>query len=170
MPTLNEQIQNRVFTTQYDDDTYYTQDLYDYLIDNINDPDILFKHKILGFYKQKYKWTKEEALEFIENNLEKSRGHYVIDEWFSYDWGSGLNSITKDKMYSPQLDHIIPKSEGGTDHPSNMRIRDARLNQNKGDTNTDIEFVASILDMISDLENPGKYAEPIIQAINEKLG
>jgi len=160
---VNTQIKNRILYTRFNESTWYTQDLYGFWVTNFNDPDVLFKVKIYGKYKKLYKWTTEQCDWFIENHLEDSRGHTVDGEWFAYDWGSGNNKITPmHKMHQPNLDHIVPKSEfkkyggkldGDPDVPENMRIRVRRLNENKGDTNTDTERWATIYDMLDDMDD-----------------
>ena len=151
---INLQIANRKLFTGFCENTYYTQKLYDFWVDKYNDPDILFKIKILGYYKRRYKWTEDQCWEFINDNIEQSRSHIVDDQEFIYDWGSAENNITSDKMHKPNLDHIIPKEQGGLDIPENMRVRVSRLNENKGNTNSDIERLATIYDNINDLEDP----------------
>lgn len=154
---INEQIKNRKLVTGFDESTYYNQDLFNFVVDNITDPNVLFKIKIYGYYKSKYKWTQEQCDYFIDNNITEAQGHDVSGIWFEYDWGSGDNSITNNKMHKPNLDHIIPKEQGGKDVPENMRIRVARLNESKGNTNSDIERWAIILDMWNDIEDKEHY-------------
>lgn len=168
MSTINENIQSRKPYTGFDDSTYYTQDLFNFVVDNFNDPDVLFKLKILGMYRKKYKWTEQQAWDFINANLEESRGHDVDGTWYSYDWGSGENSITKDKMHEPNLDHIIPREQGGEDIPENMRIRCRRLNENKGNTNTDQERWATVIDMLNDIEDKEYYGS-LLKKLAEKF-
>lgn len=150
---INESIKNRIPYTGFDESTYYTQKLYDFWVDNYADPDIYFKIKVLGFYKQKYKWTEDQAWEFINNNLEESRGYFVGDKFYAYDWGAGRNKVTTDKMHVPHLDHTHVRSKGGANTHENMRIRSARLNENKGDTTTNDERVATIIDQARDIDS-----------------
>jgi len=158
---INEQIENKksnLFSGEHDS-TYYTRDLFKFVVNNITDPDVLFKIKIYGYYKRKYKWTKEQADKFIKDNLEDSRGYYVNGTWYAYDWGSGENSVTNDKMHKPHLDHKDVRSKGGSDDPENMRILSARQNENKGDTDNDQERWATIVTMWNDIEDKEKYAD-----------
>lgn len=157
--SINEQIAERKLYPGFDESTYYRQELFDYVVDNYGDPDILFKVKIFGYYAKRYKWTDEQAAKFIEDNLEDSRGYSVNGEWYAYDWGVGENNVTKDKMHEPNLDHIIPKERGGADAPDNMRIRSRRLNENKGNTSTDQERWATIVDMWNDIEAKERYTD-----------
>lgn len=154
MSDFNDRIKARLLYTGFDESTYFTRELFSFAVKNEDDPDILFKIKILGSYTKKYKWTNEQAWKFIETNLEYSRGYHVGERFYAYDWGSGENKITPiDKMHEPNLDHIIPREQGGDNSPSNFRIRSRRLNENKNNTNTDEERIATILDFINDVED-----------------
>ena len=154
MLDFNNKIKARILYTGFDEATYFNRELFAFAVKNKDDPDILFKIKILGSYAKKYKWTTEQAWEFIEMNLEESRGHYVGEQFYEYDWGSGENKIKPiDKMHEPNLDHIKTKESGGSDSHENMRIRSRRLNENKNNTNTDEERLATVLDFIKDFEN-----------------
>lgn len=151
--SINDQITSRKPYTGFDENTYYRQELFDYVVDNFTDPDVLFKIKIMGYYAKRYKWTDEQAEKFIADNLEDSRGYTVNGEWYAYDWGVGENNVTRDKMHEPNLDHILPRERGGADTPDNMRIRSRRLNENKGNTNTDQERWATVIDMMADFDS-----------------
>ena len=151
--SINEKIAERKLYTGYDENTYYRQELFDFLVDNYNDPDVLFKIKIMGYYAKRYKWTDAQAEQFIADNLEDSRGYTVNGEWYAYDWGVGENNVTRDKMHEPNLDHVLPRERGGADTPDNMRIRSRRLNENKGNTNTDQERWATVIDMMADFDS-----------------
>ena len=153
MANINEQLANRKLFSGMDESTYYTKELHGHACNNMQDPDLLFKIKIYGYYKIKYKWTKEQCDWFIENNIHESRGHVVKDVQYDYDWGAGENSVTNESMHKPHLDHILPKEQKGKDIPENMRIRVKRLNENKGNTNSDQERIATILDMAKDMED-----------------
>lgn len=153
MSDINDQIKTRKLYTGFDESTYHRQDLFKMRVRNAKDPHILFKIKILGHYKGIYKWTDEQCQEFIDNNIHESEGHEVNGIWYAYDWGTGYNSVTKNKMHEPNLDHIIPRERGGSNEPSNMRIRCRRLNENKGNTSTDQERFATIVDMFNDMED-----------------
>jgi len=163
---INSQIANRILWPGVCERTYYTQELYNFWVDNWHDPYILFKIKIKGKYQKKYKWTDAETEHWIENNLEESKGYSVDGIWYAYDWGSGKNKILPiDKMHEPNLDHIIPKEQGGSDKPDNLRIRSRRVNENKGNTNSDQERFATIIDMIDDMNNL-EYIDKIIEYAN----
>ena len=98
--------------------------------------------------------------------MEKSKGYYVDDTFYAYDWGSGENKILPiDKMHEPNLDHWTPREQGGSDNPDNLRIRSRRVNENKGNTNSDQERFATITDMIDDMNNL-EYINKIIEYAN----
>ena len=151
MLSINESIKTRKLFTGFDDYTYYQKHLYDMVADNTQDPLILFKVKIFGFYKYRYKWANADCRWFIDHNSKDALGHDVNGIWYAYDWGAGENKLTEDAMHVPNLDHINPKECGGTDRPENIRIRCQRLNFNKSNTNTDQERYATILDHFNDI-------------------
>lgn len=153
---INNAIRGRCLHTSPDDGTYYTQELYDFAVDNIDDPDLLFKIKIKGFYARKYKWTQEQADWFIGTHLADSRSHTDGEREYLYDWGAGHNKVTEDMMHEPNLDHIDPRSLRGSNDPSNFRIRCARLNENRGNTVSDNERRATIIDMFNDMSAPAR--------------
>lgn len=152
--SMNSQISSRIPYTGFDESTYYTKELYAFFVENVYDPDVYFKLKILGKYAKDYKWTREQAWVFIETHLEESRGYYVGNIFYQYDWGSGENKQKPiDKMHEPNLDHILPREQGGDNSPSNFRIRSRRLNENKNNTNSDVERIATIMDFANDIED-----------------
>jgi len=102
---------------------------------------------------KKYKWTKDQADWFIETQKENSVSWSDGVHTYYYDWARGKNIVTKDYLHVPNLDHIIPKSLGGTDAPENMRIRCRRVNENRGNTNSNKERRATIIDMFNDIDD-----------------
>jgi len=50
------------------------------------------------------------------------------------------------------LDHIDPHSLSKDNRPENFRIRCRRLNENRGNTNSDKERRATIIDMFNDMD------------------
>lgn len=148
---INAAIRDRVLHSAPDDGTYYNQELYDLAVDNYDDPLILFKIKVYGYYQKRYKWTKEQADWFIEHNKTEAHSHTDGAREYLYDWGAGLNKVTTDMMHEPNLDHINPASISKNDHPSNFRIRCARLNENKGNMTSDWERRATIIDTFNDM-------------------
>jgi hypothetical protein len=59
-------------------------------------------------------------------------------------------------MHEPNLDHINPASLSNNDHPSNFRIRCARLNENKGNMSTDQERRATVIDTLKDMSESSR--------------
>ena len=149
--TINQRIRSRELHPGYDDLTYYNQNLYDYACDNLQDPLLLFKIKIWGYYAPKYKWSKAQADWFIEHNAAEALSHSDGDREYLYDWGKGHNQVTDHMMHEPNLDHIDPRSLSRNNDPSNFRIRCARLNENKGNMVSDNERRATIIDMFRDM-------------------
>lgn len=152
---INQSINDRKLFSGNDDDTYYTETLYGFACDNFTDPCLLFKLSIYGYYKGKYKWTQEEADWFINNHKENSVSWTDGVQTYIYDWGKGKNKITKDYLHTPNLDHIIPASIGDRpdNSPQNFRIRCRRVNENRGNTHTNKERRATIIDMFSDIDD-----------------
>lgn len=168
--SINDEIKNRLLFTGFNESTYYKQSLFDFVVNYINDPDVLFKVKVFGFYKSKYKWTDEQCQFFIDNNVQDASGHEVNGVWYAYDWGAGENKITNNKMHEPNLDHILPRERGGADTPENMRIRCRRLNENKGNTNSDQERYATVVDMINDMDDEELRRSLIKQLVDKYVG
>lgn len=148
---INERIRNRPLHTGLDDGTYFTQKLYNFAVDHHDDPLVLFKVKIYGYYAPKYKWTKEQADWFIENNAKHAVKHTDGEHEYLYDWGRGHNKVTTHMMHEPNLDHIDPRSLSNNNNPENFRIRCARLNENKGNMVDDRDRRATIIDMFMDM-------------------
>ena len=152
---INQKIQDRRLHTGNDDDTYYNEHLYGFACDNFTYPYVLFKIAIYGYYQKHYKWTNDETEWFIETQRENSVSWSDGSQTYYYDWGRGKNIITKDYLHVPNLDHIIPASIGErTDNrPQNFRIRCRRLNENRGNTNSNKERRATIIDMFNDIDD-----------------
>jgi hypothetical protein len=163
--SINEKICNRALAPGYSDNTYYTLDLYNFACDNYDDPLVLFKIKVYGYYAKTYRWTKEQADLFIEKNAQEAEYHSDGSNIYYYDWGKGDNQITDNMMHEPNLDHIDPVSLSRNNDPDNFRIRCARLNENKGNMVSDYERRATILDMLADMRDDMRYdlVEYIVQ-------
>ena len=151
---INQSILNRELFSGQEEGTYFNQELYNFFCDNYEDPHLLFKIKIKGYYQKLYKWTDVGTEQFIEDHKDKSvKWTDGVQEYY-YDWGKGKNQVTEDYLHFPNLDHIIPASIGevADDRPENFRIRCRRLNENRGNTNTDSERRATIIDMFNDMD------------------
>jgi hypothetical protein len=148
---INQKIQKRLLFEGNDVDTYYTEALYGFACNNWTDPLVLFKLKIYGYYKLKYKWTQEQADWFIENNIHEATFWSDGIREYYYDWGIGKNQITKHNFHFPHLDHKNVASQSHDNRPENMRIRAHRLNEAKGDINSDKERWAVGIDNFKDM-------------------
>lgn len=153
---INDKIKNRSLHSGNNESTYYSQELFDFAVDHYDDPLVLFKIKIYGYYQKKYKWTKEEADWFIENNKHEAYSHSDGEQEYWYDWGVGHNKITEHMMHVPHLDHIDPRSKSRDDRPQNFRIRCQRLNENKGNMTEDTERRAVVIDTINDMDEEAR--------------
>jgi hypothetical protein len=135
---INDLIKNRQLHPGNDENTYYSPELYDFAVDNHDDPFVLFKIKVYGYYQKRYKWTREQADWFIENNIAEAYSHSDGSQEYLYDWGKGKNKVSNN------------------DHPSNFRIRCARLNENKGNMSTDQERRATVIDTLKDMSESSR--------------
>jgi hypothetical protein len=131
---INENISNRNPCTSFEENTYYTMDIFNKFC---KDRDYK-RVAIFGYYKPKYHWTNEEAEEVYAkcpNGWTDGLGVYR-----EYDWGRGDNKIDKGKdwdWHDPQLDHIIPRSrakamgwtEKEINSPSNFQVLPTILNR-----------------------------------------
>ena len=149
---INKLIATRDLFSGNEENTYFTQEGYGFVCDNYDDPAVLFKHRVYFYYAKKYKWTNEQAVWFIENNLADSTGWSDGRQMYYYDWGTGKNKVTDHPMHVPNLDHIDPVSLSQNNSPENFRIRCKRLNENKGNTNDDNERRATIIDLFLDMD------------------
>jgi hypothetical protein len=122
------------------------------MCNNYHDPHLLFKIAIYGYYSKLYKWSKDETDKFIEDHKEESiKWSDGVREYY-YDWGKGNNKVTENYFHVPNLDHIDPYSLSKDNRPENFRIRCRRLNENRGNTNSDKERRATIIDMFNDMD------------------
>jgi hypothetical protein len=148
---INQAIIDRELFTGDEESTYYH--LYNFVVDNYDDPYILFKVAIKGYYQKLYKWSDAETDKFIEDHKESSVKWTDGNQEYYYDWGKGKNKVTNDYLHFPNLDHIDPHSLSKDNRPENFRIRCRRLNENRGNTNSDKERRATIIDMFNDMDS-----------------
>jgi hypothetical protein len=165
---INQQIQDRRLHSGNDDDTYYNELLYGYACINFTDPHLLFKLAIYGYYMKKYKWTKAEADWFIDTQKENSVSWTDGVQTYYYDWGKGKNKVTDDYLHYPNLDHIDPHSLSKNNKPENFRIRCRRLNENRGNTNSNKERRATIIDMFLDM-NDVEEQKSLLKYLSKQL-
>jgi hypothetical protein len=123
---INESIKGRKPCTSFEDNTYYTMSLFEHFCENRD-----YKHvAIFGYYKNKYDWTQAEAEQMYNqapDGWTDGSGVYRL-----FDWGKGLNKVSTGEdweWHEPQLDHIVPRSKGGSSHPSNFQVLPAILNR-----------------------------------------
>lgn len=125
--TINESIASRKPCTSFEDDTYYHITIFNEFTKTRD-----YKYvAIFGYYKPKYRWTKAQAWEMYKKAPDTWVDGLGVERM--YDWGRGENKIElawdDREWHEPQLDHIIPRSKGGSDKPDNMQVQPAIVNR-----------------------------------------
>jgi hypothetical protein len=135
--TLNEAIVNRTPHKRYEENTYFTNKLYDtFCFDRKGDYKYL---AIYGPYRGKYKWTPQQCQAMYDKCPDTWTDFLGIERMF--DWGKGENQIVTDRhdqdWHIPELDHIVSRDEGARlgwtqeqiDDPSNMQVLPRIINR-----------------------------------------
>jgi 5-methylcytosine-specific restriction endonuclease McrA len=176
---INESIKNRKLHTGRCKLTYYTDALYDMVVDNLQDSYILARLVVYGRVKRTYKWTDSQCDQFIDKIIkdETILGHTVNGKFYAYDWGVGQNKITEHPLHQPEIDHIVPKSEykkyggwreGNPDVPENMQVLCSRVNSGKGNSNSSEEDMAIVLDRLKAVKERGDIPlDVVLEQINK---
>ena len=134
---LNEAIAKRKPHRRYEENTYFTNKLYDdFCFDRKGDYKYL---AIFGPYRSKYKWTPQQC-QTMYNKCPDTWVDFLRVER-KFDWGKGENQVVTDRhdqdWHIPELDHIVSKDEGirlgwtqeQIDAPENMQVLPRIINR-----------------------------------------
>ena len=157
---LNEAILKRKPHKRYEENTYFSNKLYDdFCFDRKGDYKYL---AIFGPYRSRYKWTPQQCLTMYDKCPDTWVDALGVERRF--DWGKGENQIVSDRhdqdWHIPELDHIVSRDEGirlgwsqeQIDDPDNMQVLPRLLNRMLSNI-TDDEAQAIIPLMLAQFPN-----------------
>jgi hypothetical protein len=134
---LNEAICKRKPHRHFDENTYFTNKLYeDFCLNRKGDYKYL---AIFGPYRVKYKWTPQQCQEMYNKCPDTWTDYLGIVRHF--DWGKGENQVVTNRhdqdWHIPELDHVVSKDEGARlgwsqkqiDDPGNMQVLPRIINR-----------------------------------------
>jgi len=134
---LNEAITKRKPHRRYEENTYFTNALYDEFSFNRKGD---YKYlAIFGPYRSKYKWTPQQCQTMYDKCPDSWVDFLGVERKF--DWGKGENQVVTDRhdqdWHIPELDHIVSRDEGARlgwsreqiDSPENMQVLPRILNR-----------------------------------------
>lgn len=134
---LNEVILKRKPHKRYEENTYFSNKLYDdFCFDRKGDYKYL---AIFGPYRSRYKWTPQQCLAMYNKCPDTWVDSLGVERRF--DWGKGENQVVKDRhdqdWHIPELDHIVSQDEGARlgwsqeqiDDPGNMQVLPRIINR-----------------------------------------
>ncbi len=134
---LNEAIAKRKPHRRYEENTYFTNKLYDdFCFDRNGDYKYL---AIFGPYRSTYKWTPQQCQTMYDKCPDIWVDFLRVERKF--DWGKGENQVVTDRhdqdWHIPELDHIVSRDEGirlgwtqeQIDAPENMQVLPRIINR-----------------------------------------
>jgi hypothetical protein len=155
---INESISNRAPCTSFEENTYHNRDLFKEFCKTRD-----YKYvAIFGPYKNKYKWTDNQALDMYN----KSPDGWTdgVGVYRQFDWGKGENQVVTNwhdqDWHIPELDHIVSRDEAirlgwsqkQIDDPSNMQVLARKVNRMLSNI-ADDEAAALIPVLVSQFSN-----------------
>lgn len=83
-------------------------------------------------------WWDDDTETFVKGkNAPDSRGILFLLKCIESNFTCAITGLKASNIGYLQIDHIIPLTNGGTDHPSNWLIVDAKINEYKNNNNFD---------------------------------